>query len=106
MRRTTMHRTAVINVVGLTPQMLGENTPNISRLAAGGAQHALNTITPAVTCSVQSTFLTGLAPSGHGIVANGWDFRDLAQGRRWRAATPIVVVEQRRVANFIDRVLA
>ena len=85
-----MHRTAVINVVGLTPAMLGENTPNISRLAAEGGQHSLRTITPAVTCSVQSTFLTGLPPSGHGIVANGWYFRDLAQVWLWRQSNYLV----------------
>ena len=85
-----MHPTAVINVVGLTPAMLGERTPNISRLAASGGQHALRTVTPAVTCSVQSTFLTGLAPSGHGIVANGWYFRDLAQVWLWRQSNHLV----------------
>ena len=36
-------------------------------------------MTPAVTCTVQSTLLTGLPPSGHGCVANGWYFRDLAE---------------------------
>ncbi len=89
-----MHRTAVINVVGLTPAMLGENTPNLSRLAAGGGQHTLRTVTPAVTCSVQSTFLTGLAPSGHGIVANGWYFRELAQVWLWRQSNHLVAGEK------------
>ena len=42
----------------------------------------LETITPAVTCSVQATFMTGLLPREHGIVANGWLFRDL-----WRSGS-------------------
>ena len=42
------------------------------------------TITPAVTCSVQATFTTGLLPREHGIVANGWYFRDLAEVWLWR----------------------
>ena len=33
----------------------------------------------AVTCSAQSTYLTGLSPSEHGIVGNGWYNRELAE---------------------------
>lgn len=31
---------------------------------------------PVVTCSMQATYLTGVAPSEHGIVGNGWYFKD------------------------------
>ena len=48
------------------------------------------TITPAVTCSVQSTFTTGLLPSGHGCVANGWYFRDLSEVWLWRQSNHLV----------------
>ena len=67
-----MHPTLVLNIVGLTPELIGPHTPNIARLAHEGGMRPLRTITPAVTCSVQATFLTGLDPSGHGAVANGW----------------------------------
>ena len=85
-----MHPTLVINVVGLTPALIGEHTPNIARLARSGAQRPLATITPAVTCSVQATFLTGLLPEGHGAVGNGWLFRDLMEVWLWRQSNRLL----------------
>ncbi len=89
-----MHRTLVILVVGLAPDLLGEHTPNLSRLAARGAMRPLDTVTPAVTCTVQSTLLTGLAPAGHGAVANGWYFHDLAEVLLWRQPNQLVAGEK------------
>ncbi|HET7410965.1 MAG TPA: alkaline phosphatase family protein, partial [Paracoccaceae bacterium] len=74
-----MQRTLVILVVGLAPALVGPHTPNLARLAARGGMRPLETVTPAVTCAVQSTLVTGLPPSGHGAVGNGWYFRDLAE---------------------------
>jgi len=87
---SAMKRTLVLDVVGLTPALLGEHTPNLKRLAERGRAVPLKTITPAVTCSVQSTFLTGELPSAHGAVANGWYFRDLAQVWLWRQNNALV----------------
>ena len=50
----------------------------------------MHTVTPAVTCSAQSTLLTGLTPTQHGIVGNGWYFRDLAQVWLWRQSNRLV----------------
>ena len=80
----------VINVVGLTHGMLGNDTPNISRLAADGFARPMGTVLPAVTCSAQSTLLTGTLPREHGIVANGWYFRDLAEVLFWRQSNHLV----------------
>ena len=66
-----MNSTLVILVVGLSPDLVGVHTPNLKRLSERGAMRALDTVTPAVTCTVQSTLVTGLPPSGHGAVANG-----------------------------------
>ncbi len=85
-----MHPTLVLNVVGLTPQLIGPRTPAISRFAAQGTMRSLTTITPAVTCSVQATFLTGLLPRDHGVVANGWLFRDLMEVWLWRQSNRLV----------------
>ena len=41
-----MHPTVVINVVGLTGALLGENTPNLNALGGDGIQRPLQTITP------------------------------------------------------------
>ncbi|WP_437757285.1 alkaline phosphatase family protein [Sorangium sp. So ce1389] len=89
-----MHRTVVLNVVGLTGELLGDATPNLSRLAREGVMRPLQTVLPAVTCTVQSTFTTGLLPSGHGCVANGWYFRDIAEVNLWRQANQLVTGEK------------
>lgn len=87
-----MKRTVVLNVVGLTRQLIGNRTPNLRMLAANCA--ALKAITPAVTCTMQSTFLTGRMPSEHGIVANGWYFRDLSEVWFWRQSNRLVRSEK------------
>ncbi|MCC5619571.1 alkaline phosphatase family protein, partial [Nostoc sp. CHAB 5836] len=79
-----MQKTVVINVVGLTPSLLGENTPFLSSWAAIGQVASIGTVLPAVTCSVQATYLTGKLPDEHGIVANGWYFRDECEVKFWR----------------------
>lgn len=89
-----MYPTLVINVVGLTPALMGADTPHISRFAARGAQRPLKTVTPAVTCSAQATFLTGLPPEGHGAVGNGWLFRDLMEVWLWRQSNKLLSGER------------
>lgn len=89
-----MRRTLVLDVVGLTGALIGEHTPSLAALAARGGQRALRTITPALTCSVQSTFTTGALPSQHGCVANGWYFRDRAQVSLWQQANALVEGEK------------
>jgi predicted AlkP superfamily pyrophosphatase or phosphodiesterase len=54
----------------------------------------LMTITPAVTCAVQATMLTGGLPRDHGIVANGWYFRDLSEIWFWRQSNQLVAGEK------------
>lgn len=85
-----MRRTVVLNVVGLTPDLIGEHTPHLRALAGEGGARPLRTILPAVTCSVQSTFTTGLLPRGHGCVGNGWYFRDTAEVRLWQQSNGLV----------------
>ncbi|TKB78644.1 MAG: alkaline phosphatase family protein [Nitrospira sp.] len=89
-----MHRTVVLNVVGLTPELIGPATPALQYLAKKGALRPLTTVLPAVTCAVQSTFLTGLLPRDHGAVANGWYFRDLSEVRLWRQSNRLVSGEK------------
>ncbi|SFH76830.1 nucleotide pyrophosphatase/phosphodiesterase family protein [Modicisalibacter xianhensis] len=85
-----MNKTLVILVVGLSPRLVGKFTPHLSALASQGGLRPLNTVTPAVTCSVQSTLATGLAPTEHGAVANGWYFRDLSEVWLWRQSNRLV----------------
>jgi predicted AlkP superfamily pyrophosphatase or phosphodiesterase len=84
----------MINVVGLSPSHLGPDTPHLMRLAKEGFSRPLGTVLPAVTCSAQSTLLTGLLPREHGIVGNGWYFRDLAEVMFWRQSNRLVAGER------------
>ncbi len=74
--------------------MIGPDTPNLAALASDGASAPFATITPAVTCTVQASFLTGTLPRDHGIVGNGWYFRDLAQVMFWRQSNRLVAGEK------------
>jgi predicted AlkP superfamily pyrophosphatase or phosphodiesterase len=84
----------VILVVGLTPSMLGPDTPHLSALAKDGFAAPLEPVLPAVTCSAQASLLTGVLPREHGIVANGWYFRDLAEVLFWRQSNQLVAHEK------------
>jgi predicted AlkP superfamily pyrophosphatase or phosphodiesterase len=89
-----MRPTIVLLVVGLTPRHLGPDTPRLAAFARGGATRPLRTVTPAVTCTVQATFMTGGLPRDHGIVANGWLFRDLMEVWLWRQSNRLVAGEK------------
>ena len=88
-----MKRALVLNVVGMTPALL-PHAPNLRALAEHGGMRPLATVTPAVTTTVQSTFVTGLLPRDHGIVANGWYFRDLSEIWLWRQSNRLVQGEK------------
>jgi len=79
----------VVIAVGLRPKDLA-HAPVLRGLGEHGFQAPLDTVFPAVTCSVQATFLTGLLPRDHGAVGNGWYFRDLAQVMLWRQSNQLV----------------
>ena len=85
-----MPRVCVINVVGLTPELL----PHAPRLSALGAATPWKAPVPAVTMTAQATMLTGQPPSKHGIVANGWYFRDTGEIRFWQQANSLVEGEK------------
>src|SRR6476620_9992943 len=83
-------RTAILNVVGLTPQLMGPNTPRLQAAGQAGGIIRVKPVLPAVTCTAQSTYLTGLPPSGHGAVANGWYDRELAEHHFWKQSNHVV----------------
>jgi predicted AlkP superfamily pyrophosphatase or phosphodiesterase len=83
----------VLDIVGLTPRLL-PHTPNIARVAARGSLAHLDTVFPAVTCTVQSTLLTGGLARDHGIVGNRWFFRDHGEGLFWRQHNGLVEGEK------------
>lgn len=81
-----MSRVCVINVVGLTPQLL-RHAPRLAELGPG---IGWKSPVPAVTCTSQATLLTGLPPKDHGIVGNGWFFRDTQEIRFWQQANSLI----------------
>ncbi len=85
-----MNKTTVINVVGLTKRLLGENTPFLSAWAKKNRVETIQPLLPAVTCSAQSTYLTGKWPSEHGIVGNGWYFKTECEVKFWRQSNKLV----------------
>ena len=85
-----MHKTAVLNVVGLTPGCLGASMPALTRWAAQGTSARIKSAFPAVTCSAQSDYLTGRYPDTHGIVGNGWYSREDAEIRFWKQSNMLV----------------
>ena len=83
-------RTAILNVVGLTARLLGPDMPRLWRAAQEGGLQRVRPVLPAVTCTAQSTYLTGLPPAGHGAVANGWYDRDLAEHHFWKQSNHLI----------------
>jgi predicted AlkP superfamily pyrophosphatase or phosphodiesterase len=84
-----MKRLAVLNVVGLTRPVLEAST-HMRAFADAGSSAAITPAFPAVTCTAQSTYLTGLTPAEHGIVGNGWYDRALSEVQFWKQSNHLV----------------
>jgi predicted AlkP superfamily pyrophosphatase or phosphodiesterase len=84
----------LVDVVGLTPRLVTERTPHLRDLARSGAMAPMSAVLPAVTCSAQATMLTGLPPSGHGAVGNGWLDRASGEVALWRQSNALVSGEK------------
>ena len=82
----------LINAVGLTPRLLA-HAPRLGKLAEAGWLRPLREVLPAVTCTAQATLLTGRPPGVHGVVANGWLFRDTNEVRFWQQSNRLIQAE-------------
>ena len=87
-----MEPVVLINAVGLTRRLL-ELAPRLKAVAAAGWVATLPEVLPAVTCTAQATLLTGELPARHGVVANGWLFRDTNEVRFWQQCNRLVRAE-------------
>jgi predicted AlkP superfamily pyrophosphatase or phosphodiesterase len=87
-----MQRTLVINCAALSRDYLADAdvAPALHALATDGQLLDLVPSLPALTCSVQATLTTGVSPAEHGIVANGFYDRDLAEVRFWEQSAGLV----------------
>ncbi|TAH27535.1 MAG: alkaline phosphatase family protein [Cytophagales bacterium] len=89
-----MKKTVVINIVGLSEKLIGENTPHLSKwIKEKGQKSYIQPILPAVTCSMQATYLTGKNPTEHGIVGNGWYFKDECEIKFWKQSNKLIQSE-------------
>src|SRR5262249_58812799 len=87
-----MQPIVLVNAVGLTPWLL-EHAPRLKAIAAAGWQTNMPEVLPAVTCTAQATLLTGELPDVHGVVANGWLFRDTNEVRFWQQSNRLIQAE-------------
>jgi predicted AlkP superfamily pyrophosphatase or phosphodiesterase len=85
-----MRKTVVLNIVGLTRSLIGVHTPRLRDYLLRSSVATIGHVTPAVTCSVQATYLTGKTVREHGIVGNGWYVRDEAEVQFWKQADGLV----------------
>lgn len=85
-------RTAVLCIVGLTPGIFARGrAPRLREFARqSGGVRTMTPPLPAVTCTAQSSMLTGLSPAGHGVVANGWFDRDYQEVLFWKQSNRLV----------------
>jgi predicted AlkP superfamily pyrophosphatase or phosphodiesterase len=85
-----MKKTVVIDVVGLSKSVIGDHTPFIKKYIADRHISTIEPVLPAVTTSVQSTYLTGKWPADTGIVGNGWYDHADAEIKFWKQSNKLV----------------
>jgi len=82
----------LLNAVGLTPRLLA-HAPRLAAVAKSSWVADMPEVLPAVTCTAQATLLTGEPVNRHGVVANGWLFRDTAEVRFWQQSNRLIGAE-------------
>ncbi len=85
-----LNKTVVIDVVGLSSRLIGKYTPFIRNWGNQKTIQPIHPVLPAVTTSAQYTYLTGTYPGTHGIVGNGWYFKDECEIKFWRQSNHLV----------------
>src|SRR3974390_1324445 len=82
----------LLNAVGLTSKLL-PFAPRLPALAKCGWVRPLREVLPTVTCTAQATLLTGKSAQEHGIVGNGWLWRDTGEVRFWQQSNRLIQAE-------------
>ena len=100
-----MHKTVVIDIVGLSSSLIGEHTPFLKKYTEGRKVATITPMLPAVTTAVQSTYVTGKWPSDTGIVGNGWYDRTDCEIKFWKQSNKLVGAEKIwERAKALDRI--
>jgi predicted AlkP superfamily pyrophosphatase or phosphodiesterase len=85
----------VIDIVGLERKHISENlTPNIFNISQTGETRNIETVFPAVTCTVQSSLLSGSYPEIHGIISNGLYNRQDYAVSFWEQSSKLVQADR------------
>ena len=84
-------RVVLLSIPGLRPQDV-DSMPNLSRLAAD--RTSLGPSFPCVTCPVQANMTTGVLPSEHGVIANGFYYREKQEVEMWTAWNECILAPQ------------
>ena len=71
-----------------------EGMPRLSALVGDGDQASLTPSFPCVTWPVQANMLTGRLPAEHGVIANGFYWRDERRVEMWTAWNEKIAVPQ------------
>jgi predicted AlkP superfamily pyrophosphatase or phosphodiesterase len=89
-----MQKTVVIDIVGLSTGLIGDHTPFLKKYTQEKFVQTIAPMLPAVTTSVQSTYITGKWPSEHGIVGNGWYDHVDSEIKFWKQSNKLVQSEK------------
>jgi Type I phosphodiesterase / nucleotide pyrophosphatase len=82
-----------LSVPGLRPQDL-DQMPRLSRLMAAGSRASLTPSFPCATWPTQATMLTGKTPNEHGVIGNGFYWRDTCEVEMWTAWNDKIMAPQ------------
>jgi len=68
--------------------------PQVQEMLAGGEIVEMTPSFPALTCPVQANMTTGTLPRDHGVVANGFYWREQSQVEMWTAGNDCILQPQ------------
>lgn len=87
------HAVIFLSIPGLRERDLSA-MPRLRELMARGDQASLTSSFPCVTWPVQANMLTGRLPAEHGVVANGFYWRDERRVEMWTAGNDKIAAPQ------------
>lgn len=88
-----MRRVVLLSIPGLRECDVTA-MPRLRRLMAGGEIADLSPSFPCVTCPVQANMATGRLPREHGVVGNGFYWRERREVEMWTAANDCIRAPQ------------
>lgn len=91
--KSDMNNLVFLSVPGLRPIDI-DQMPRLGALVAGGERQPLSASFPAVTWPVQANMLTGCRPNQHGVVSNGFYWRESQQVEMWTAWNEKILAPQ------------